>query len=48
MGDAFDAAEAVGRVSTTIEFEDLVQIGMLALVEAARGFEDRGHAAFAT
>jgi RNA polymerase sigma factor FliA len=36
------------RVSTAIEIEDLVQIGMLALVEAARGFEDRGHAAFAT
>jgi len=36
------------RVSTAIEIEDLVQIGMLALVESARGFEDRGHAAFAT
>jgi RNA polymerase sigma factor for flagellar operon FliA len=36
-----------GRVSSAIEIEDLVQIGMIALVEAANGFEDRGHA-FAT
>lgn len=36
-----------GRVSTAIEIEDLIQIGMTALVEAANGFEDRGHA-FAT
>ena len=36
------------RVSTAIEVEDLIQIGMVALIEAARGFEDRGHAAFAT
>src|SRR3712207_5411231 len=36
-----------GRVSTAIDIEDLVQIGMVALVEAANGFEDRGHA-FAT
>ncbi len=36
------------RVSTAIDIEDLVQIGMIALIEAARGFEDRGHAAFAT
>ncbi|WP_353216074.1 RNA polymerase sigma factor FliA [Sandarakinorhabdus sp.] len=36
------------RVSSAIEVEDLVQIGMIALIEAARGFEDRGHAAFAT
>jgi len=33
-----------GRVSTAIDIEDLVQIGMVALVEAANGFEDRGHA----
>lgn len=33
-----------GRVSSAIDVEDLVQIGMLALVEAANGFEDRGHA----
>lgn len=36
-----------GRVSSAIEIEDLVQIGMIALVEAANGYEDRGHA-FAT
>lgn len=36
------------RVSTAIDIEDLVQIGLVALVEAARAFEDRGHAAFAT
>ncbi|HTU10081.1 MAG TPA: RNA polymerase sigma factor FliA [Allosphingosinicella sp.] len=35
------------RVASTIEVEDLAQIGMVALVEAANGFEDRGHA-FAT
>ncbi len=33
-----------GRVSTAIEVEDLIQIGMVALVEAAGGYEDRGHA----
>ncbi len=33
-----------GRVSSAIEVEDLVQIGMIALVEAANGYEDRGHA----
>ena len=36
------------RVSTSIDVEDLIQIGMIALIEAARAFEDRGHAAFAT
>ena len=36
-----------GRVSTATEVEDLIQIGMIALVEAANSFEDRGHA-FAT
>lgn len=30
------------RMSTAVEIEDLVQIGMIALVEAARHFEDRG------
>jgi RNA polymerase sigma factor FliA len=30
------------RMSTAIEIEDLIQIGMVALVEAARTFEDRG------
>ena len=33
-----------GRVSTAIDIEDLIQIGMIALVEAANGYEDRGHA----
>jgi RNA polymerase sigma factor for flagellar operon FliA len=33
-----------GRVSNAIDVEDLVQIGMVALVEAAAGYEDRGHA----
>ena len=36
-----------GRVSSATDIEDLVQIGMVALVEAAGGYEDRGHA-FAT
>jgi RNA polymerase sigma factor for flagellar operon FliA len=36
-----------GRVSTAIDIEDLMQSGMIALIEAARGYEDRGHA-FAT
>lgn len=30
------------RMSTAIEIEDLIQIGLVALVEAARNFEDRG------
>ncbi|MEY2927722.1 MAG: hypothetical protein RL367_2199 [Pseudomonadota bacterium] len=30
------------RMSTAIELEDLMQIGLVALVEAARTFEDRG------
>ena len=36
-----------GRVASAIHIEDLDQIGMVALVEPANGFEDRGHA-FAT
>lgn len=36
-----------GRVSNAIEIEDLLQIGMVALVEAANGYEDRGYG-FAT
>lgn len=28
----------------SIAFEDIVQVGMLALIEAAHGYEDRGHA----
>ena len=31
-----------GRVSSAVEIEDLLQIGMLALVEAANSYEDRG------
>lgn len=33
-----------GRVSSAIEVEDLIQTGMVALIEAARTYEDRGHA----
>ena len=33
-----------GRVSSAVDIEDLIQIGMIALVEAANGYEDRGHA----
>lgn len=36
-----------GRVANAVEVEDLIQTGMIALIEAARGYEDRGHA-FAT
>ena len=36
-----------GRVSSAIEIEDLIQIGLIALIEAANAYEDRGHA-FAT
>ncbi|WP_448585479.1 sigma-70 family RNA polymerase sigma factor [Thermaurantiacus sp.] len=36
------------RVSSVLDIEELVQIGMIALIEAARSFEDRGHAAFST
>ncbi len=35
-----------GAMSSSIEVEDLIQIGMVALVEAAHGFEDRGAVAF--
>ena len=31
-----------GRAANTVEIDDLLQIGMVALVEAAHGFEDRG------
>lgn len=37
-----------GRVSSAIDIEELMQIGMIALIEAARAFEDRGQAAFTT
>ncbi len=32
------------RAGSTSELEELMQIGLIALVEAARGYEDRGHA----
>ena len=31
-----------GRISSSGELEELIQVGMVALVEAARAFEDRG------
>ncbi len=37
-----------GRVSAALDVEELMQIGMIALIEAARTFEDRGQAAFST
>lgn len=36
------------RVSTALDVEELIQIGLIALIEAARAFEDRGQAAFST
>ncbi|OWK30721.1 sigma-70 family RNA polymerase sigma factor [Sphingomonas mucosissima] len=35
-----------GSVSTAVEVEDLVQTGLVALVEAAGSFEDRGQVTF--
>ena len=35
-----------GSVSTAVEVEDLVQTGLVALVEAANSFEDRGQVTF--
>lgn len=35
-----------GSVSTAVEVEDLVQVGLVALVEAAAAFEDRGQVTF--
>ena len=35
-----------GSMSSLVEVEDLIQIGMVALVEAARSFEDRGETSF--
>ena len=35
-----------GSMSTLVEIEDLVQVGLVALVEAAGSFEDRGTATF--
>lgn len=36
-----------GSVSSSVEVEDLVQTGLVALVEAASAFEDRGQVTFA-
>ncbi len=35
-----------GSMSTIVEVEDLVQVGLVALVEAAAAFEDRGQVPF--
>ncbi|GGB23568.1 DNA-directed RNA polymerase sigma-70 factor [Sphingomonas metalli] len=35
-----------GSMSTLVEVEDLIQVGLVALVEAAAGFEDRGQVTF--
>ena len=35
-----------GSMSTLVEVEDLVQVGLVALVEAAASFEDRGQVSF--
>jgi RNA polymerase sigma factor for flagellar operon FliA len=36
-----------GSVSSSVEVEDLIQTGLVALVEAASSFEDRGQVTFA-
>ncbi|WP_239987463.1 sigma-70 family RNA polymerase sigma factor [Sphingosinithalassobacter portus] len=35
-----------GTMSALVEVEDLIQVGLVALVEAAGGFEDRGQVTF--
>ncbi|HEU4961046.1 MAG TPA: RNA polymerase sigma factor FliA [Sphingomonas sp.] len=35
-----------GSMSSAVEVEDLIQIGLVALLEAAAGFEDRGQVSF--
>ncbi|TGX53706.1 FliA/WhiG family RNA polymerase sigma factor [Sphingomonas gei] len=35
-----------GSMSSIVEVEDLIQIGMVALIEAVNGFEDRGQVSF--
>ena len=35
-----------GSMSSIVEVEDLVQIGLVALIEAIAGFEDRGQVTF--
>jgi RNA polymerase sigma factor FliA len=42
------ARQVFSRVSSAIAMEDLVQIGQIALIMAARTFVDRGTAAFST
>lgn len=42
------ARQVFHHVSSSIPVEDLVQIGHIALIEAARNFVDRGTAAFST
>lgn len=42
------ARSVYARTSTSIPVEDLVQIGVMALIKAAEVFEDRGVAQFAT
>jgi RNA polymerase sigma factor for flagellar operon FliA len=37
-----------GRARDAVEIEDLIQIGMVALVEASRTYVDRGEASFGT
>jgi RNA polymerase sigma factor FliA len=41
------AWQVFSRMSKTVELEDLIQIGLMALIDAAKGYEDRGFA-FAT
>jgi RNA polymerase sigma factor for flagellar operon FliA len=36
------------RVSSALDIEELVQTGMVALIEASRSYEDRGQALFST
>jgi RNA polymerase sigma factor for flagellar operon FliA len=35
-----------GSMSSLVEVEDLIQVGLVALIEAAAGFEDRGQVTF--
>jgi RNA polymerase sigma factor FliA len=35
-----------GSVSTAVEVEDLIQVGLVALIESASAFEDRGQVTF--
>lgn len=35
-----------GRMSSAVDVEDLIQIGLVALLEAANAFEDRGQVSF--